>query len=80
MGQWIKFSDKIPQPGEFVLAYNGRSIPLVLQFFIKHEPCESKLWLQQTLIHEGDGNEGGTCFGLDDYPHWQPLPPPPPED
>lgn len=32
MGDWIKFGDKIPQSGEFVLAYNGRNIPLVLQF------------------------------------------------
>lgn len=77
MGEWIKCSEKIPQPGEFILAYNGRNIPLVLKFFVKHEACESRLWFQQTLIHEGDGNESGSCFGLDEYPYWQPLPLPP---
>lgn len=76
MSQWIKCSDKIPQPGEFVLAYNGRGIPLVLQFFVKHHTEETSTWFQQTLIPEEMCPEGAR-FSLEDYPYWQPLPPPP---
>ncbi len=73
---WIKCSDKIPHDGEFVLAYNGRGVPLVLQFFMRHEAEKTKIWFQQTLIAEESGPEG-MKFSLEDYTYWQPLPEPP---
>ncbi|WP_210461701.1 DUF551 domain-containing protein [Pantoea ananatis] len=73
MSEWIKCSEKIPQPEEFVLAWNGRGIPLVLQFFVKHHAEETSIWFQQTLIPE-ELNPEGARFSLEDYYFWQPLP------
>lgn len=74
--RWIKCSDAIPNNEQFVLAWNGRGIPVVLQFFVKHQTEESIIWFQQTLIAEKD-TEDGMKFGLDDFSFWQPLPSPP---
>lgn len=76
MSDWIKCRDKIPPPGEFVLAWNGKGIPLVLQFFAKHGAEETIIWFQQTLIAEEMCQEG-TRFSLEEYAYWQPLPAPP---
>jgi hypothetical protein len=78
MSEWIKIIEKMPRHEEFVLAYNGFNIPIVLQFFVSHHTEETKIWLQQTLIQEQDCPEG-MKFSIEDYPYWMTLPTPPEE-
>lgn len=43
MSEWIKIIEKMPRHEEFVLAYNGFNIPIVLQFFVSHHTEETKI-------------------------------------
>ncbi len=74
---WIKCSESLPSNESYVLVCNGVNVPLVMQFFIKHNDFGSEMYFQQTLIYEGEDNGGGSRFSLNCYSLWHPLPEPP---
>lgn len=78
MAEWIKCSERMPEPGELVLVWLADAPAenlLRIAFDCWDEQYEAPLSFSSATIPVGMGWDSGTDYA--EITHWQPLPQPP---